>query len=141
MENDLADVQQIMRERAIGDVERSPGTFPGSTGDIVLRLRELGIYTHKARVGEVADMLFGDAARPHDGGHRRISDEQFEVMCRAFVLCAAYGYTMEEIADFIHGRMTKLKLRAHLERGVALIDALEEYAGMVDLTAEKASAG
>ena len=140
-EDHLGDVAAIMRDRGPAGRAEQAGTFVGSTGDIVLRLRELGIYTHKARVGEVSDMLFGDNVRAREGAHRRISDEQFEILCRAFVLCAAYGYTMEELADFLAGRATGEQVRAHLERGLALLEALEEYAGLEAASHRPATAG
>jgi hypothetical protein len=37
--------------------------YSGSTGDVVTRLEKIGIHTHKAKVAEVADLLFGDDVR------------------------------------------------------------------------------
>jgi hypothetical protein len=125
---EFSDVAAIMRDRASDAVTGTSNAARGSTGDIVERLRELGIHKHKAWVGEVADMLFGEAVRPRPSAHRRINDEQFDVLCRAYVLCAAYGYTMEEVADYIHGRKSALEMRDHLHRGLALIDTLDELA-------------
>ncbi|MFZ4515942.1 MAG: hypothetical protein ACOYN3_06485 [Acidimicrobiia bacterium] len=119
------DVTAIMRERG---QDPTAGSFSGSTGDIVMRLRELGIYKHKAWVGEVADALFGEAVRPRPSAHRRVSDHQFEILCRAYVLCAAYGYSMEELAAYLHGRVSHDEVRAHLMRGLALLDTLDELA-------------
>jgi len=119
------DIAAIMRERG---ADPTAGSFSGSTGDIVMRLRELGIYKHKAWVGEVADLLFGEAVRPRPSAHRRISDHQFELLTRAYVLCAAYGYTMEEVAAYLRGRIDRDEMREHLLRGLALLDTLDEFA-------------
>ena len=121
--SDLNDVSAIMRERGS---DPTAGSFSGSTGDIVMRLRELGIYKHKAWVGEVADMLFGEAVRPRPSAHRRISDHQFEILTRAYVLCAAYGYTMEEVAAYLRGQIPQAQMREHLMRGVALLDTVDQ---------------
>lgn len=121
----LDDVAAIMRERG---ADPTAGSFSGSTGDIVMRLRELGIYKHKAWVGEVADLLFGEAVRPRPSAHRRISDHQFDILTRAYVLCAAYGYTMEEVADYLRGKIAKDQMLEHLYRGVALVDTLDQLA-------------
>lgn len=119
------DVAAIMRDRG---QDPTAGSFSGSTGDIVMRLRELGIYKHKAWVGEVADALFGEAVRPRPSAHRRISDHQFEILCRAYVLCAAYGYSMEELASYLHGHTSPAEIRDHLMRGLALLDTLDDLA-------------
>lgn len=121
----LDDVAAIMRERG---ADPTAGSFSGSTGDIVMRLRELGIYKHKAWVGEVADLLFGEAVRPRPSAHRRISDHQFDILTRAYVLCAAYGYTMEEVADYLRGKISQEQMREHLYRGLALVDTLDQLA-------------
>ena len=34
--------------------------YSGSTGDVVTRLEKIGIHTHKAKVAEVADLLYDD---------------------------------------------------------------------------------
>lgn len=112
-----------MRERG---TDPTAGSFSGSTGDIVMRLRELGIYKHKAWVGEVSDLLFGEAVRPRPSAHRRISDHQFEILTRSYVLCAAYGYTLEEIADYLRGKVQREEMREHLMRGLALLDTLDQ---------------
>ena len=117
------DVAAIMRDRGS---DPTAGSFSGSTGDIVMRLRELGIYKHKAWVGEVTDLLFGEAVRPRPSAHRRISDHQFEILCRAYVLCAAYGYTMEEVADYLRAKTGKDQMREHLLRGLALLDTVDQ---------------
>ena len=119
------DVAAIMRERG---ADPTAGSFSGSTGDIVMRLRELGIYKHKAWVGEVSDLLFGEAVRPRPSAHRRISDHQFEMLTRAYVLCAAYGYTLDEIAAYLRGKIDRDEMREHLMRGLALLDTLDELA-------------
>ena len=119
------DVAAIMRERG---ADPTAGSFSGSTGDIVMRLRELGIYKHKAWVGEVTDLLFGEAVRPRPSAHRRISDQQFEILTRAYVLCAAYGYTMEEVADYLRGKVGPDEMREHLLRGLALLDTVDQLA-------------
>ena len=119
----MDDVAAIMRERG---ADPTAGSFSGSTGDIVMRLRELGIYKHKAWVGEVADLLFGEAVRPRPSAHRRISDHQFDILTRAYVLCAAYGYTMEEVADYLRGKTSREQMREHLYRGLALVDTLDQ---------------
>lgn len=124
---DLGDVAAIMRDR--GSAREAATTFSGSTGDIVRRLKELGFHTaHKTQVGEIADLLFGTAVRPRPTAHRRISDDQYELLSRAYALCKAYGYTMEEIAAYVRGEMSREEVRAHLERGLALLDSVEKLA-------------
>jgi len=78
-------------------------------------------------------MLFGPAVRPRPSAHRRISDEQFEVLSRTYALCKAYGYTVEELAEFLRGDLSREEIRAHLERGLALLDTIEELAAVPGL--------
>lgn len=133
----LGDVAAIMRDR--GAARESATSFSGSTGDIVRRLKELGFHTaHKTQVGEIADLLFGTAVRPRPTAHRRISDDQFELLSRAYALCKAYGYTMEEIADYIRGDLDRAEIRAHLERGLALLDSVEQLASIPGIVGEPA---
>ena len=132
----LGDVAAIMRDRGTAR-DSSSTAFSGSTGDIVRRLKELGFHTaHKTQVGEVADMLFGTAVRPRPSAHRRISDEQFEVLSRVYALCKAYGYTVEELAQYLRGDLSREEIRAHLDRGLALLDTIEVLAAVPGLVGD-----
>jgi len=135
--SDLADVAAIMRDR--GAARESSTSFSGSTGDIVRRLKELGFHTaHKTQVGEIADLLFGTAVRTRPTAHRRITDDQFELLSRAYALCKAYGYTMEEISAYIRGDLDRAEIRAHLERGLSLLDTVEQLASIPGIVGDPA---
>ncbi len=102
----------------------------GSTGDVVNRLEKIGIHTHKAKVAEVADLLFGGDVRTRPGAHRRIDDQQFEILARAFLLYVNFSYEFEEIADFINGKSSYDDVLFRLKAGLVLIDEIAEQAGI-----------
>lgn len=104
--------------------------YSGSTGDVVTRLEKIGIHTHKAKVAEVADLLFGDDVRSRPSAHRRIDDQQFEILARAFLLYVNFSYEFEEIADFIKGRSSYDDVLFRLKAGLVLIDEIGEHAGV-----------
>ena len=105
--------------------------YSGSTGDVVIRLEKIGIHTHKAKVAEVADLLFEGEVRVSPNAHRRINDKQFEVLARAFLLYVNFSYEFEEIADFISNRSTYDEIRFRLKAGLVLIDEIAEASGVV----------
>ncbi|HMS25054.1 MAG TPA: hypothetical protein PKB15_05130 [Acidimicrobiia bacterium] len=105
-------------------------TYSGSTGDIVARLEKIGIHTHKAKVAEVADLLFGDDVRSRPSAHRRIDDRQFEILARAFLLYVNFSYEFEEIAGFIKGKTSYDDILFRLKAGLVLIDEIGENAGV-----------
>jgi hypothetical protein len=105
--------------------------YSGSTGDVVIRLEKIGIHTHKAKVAEVADLLFEGEVRVSPNAHRRINDKQFEVLARAFLLYVNFSYEFEEIADFISNRSTYDEILFRLKAGLVLIDEIAEASGVV----------
>ena len=105
--------------------------YSGSTGDVVIRLEKIGIHTHKAKVAEVADLLFEGEVRVSPNAHRRINDKQFEVLARAFLLYVNFSYEFEEIADFISNRYTYDEILFRLKAGLVLIDEIAEASGVV----------
>ena len=105
--------------------------YSGSTGDVVNRLEKIGIHTHKAKVAEVADLLFEGEVRVSPNAHRRINDKQFEVLARAFLLYVNFSYEFEEIADFISNRSTYDEILFRLKAGLVLIDEIAEASGVV----------
>ncbi|MBP9115761.1 MAG: hypothetical protein KBF89_05390 [Acidimicrobiia bacterium] len=111
--------------------------YSGSTGDVVNRLEKIGIHTHKAKVAEVADLLFEGEVRVSPNAHRRINDRQFEVLARAFLLYVNFSYDFEEIADFITKRSTYDDILFRLKAGLVLIDEIAENAGIIPLIADK----
>lgn len=104
--------------------------YSGSTGDVVTRLEKIGIHTHKAKVAEVADLLFGDDVRSRPSAHRRIDDRQFEILARAFLLYVNFSYEFEEIAAFIKGQTSYDDVLFRLKAGLVLIDEIGEQAGV-----------
>ena len=105
--------------------------YSGSTGDVVNRLEKIGIHTHKAKVAEVADLLFEGEVRVSPNAHRRINDRQFEVLARAFLLYVNFSY------DFITKRSTYDDILFRLKAGLVLIDEIAENAGIIPLIADK----
>ena len=104
--------------------------YSGSTGDVVSRLEKIGIHTHKAKVAEVADLLFGDDVRSRPSAHRRIDDTQFEILARAFLLYVNFSYEFEEIAGFIKGESSYDEILFRLKAGLVLIDEIGEHSGV-----------
>ena len=104
--------------------------YSGSTGDVVTRLEKIGIHTHKAKVAEVADLLFGDDVRSRPSAHRRIDDRQFEILARAFLLYVNFSYEFEEIAGFIKGETSYDDILFRLKAGLVLIDEIGEHSGV-----------
>lgn len=104
--------------------------YSGSTGDVVVRLEKIGIHTHKAKIAEVADLLFGNEVRSSPSAHRRIDDNQFEILARAFLLYVNFSYEFEEIADFIKGSATYDDVLFRLKAGLVLIDEIADQAGV-----------
>lgn len=113
--------------------------YSGSTGDVVNRLEKIGIHTHKAKVAEVADMLFEGEVRISPNAHRRINDKQFEVLARAFLLYVNFSYEFEEIADFINGKSSYDDILFRLKAGLVLIDEIAENSGIVPAVASQAT--
>ena len=113
--------------------------YSGSTGDVVNRLEKIGIHTHKAKVAEVADMLFEGEVRVSPNAHRRINDKQFEVLARAFLLYVNFSYEFDEIADFINGKSSYDDILFRLKAGLVLIDEIAENSGIVPTIAAQAS--
>lgn len=104
--------------------------YSGSTGDIVARLEKIGIHTHKAKVAEVSDLLFGGDVRSRPSAHRRIDEKQFEILARAFLLYVNFSYEFEEIASFIKGQTSYDDVLFRLKAGLVLIDEIGEHAGV-----------
>jgi len=104
--------------------------YSGSTGDVVNRLEKIGIHTHKAKVAEVADMLFPGEVRSSPNAHRRIDDAQFEIIARAFLLYVNFSYEFEELASFIKGESSYDDVLFRLKAGLVLIDEIAEQAGV-----------
>lgn len=104
--------------------------YSGSTGDVVARLEKIGIHTHKAKVAEVADLLFGDDVRSRPSAHRRIDDKQFEILARAFLLYVNFSYEFEELAGFVRGQISYDDILFRLKAGLVLIDEMGEHAGI-----------
>ncbi len=111
-----------------GSVEEQ--NYSGSTGDVVSRLEKIGIHTHKAKVAEVADLLFGDDVRSRPSAHRRIDDRQFEILARAFLLYVNFSYEFEELAGFIKGKTSYDDILFRLKAGLVLIDEIGEHSGV-----------
>lgn len=104
--------------------------YSGSTGDVVTRLEKIGIHTHKAKVAEVADLLFGGEVRSRPSAHRRIDDRQFEILARAFLLYVNFSYEFEEIADFINKKTSYDDVLFRLKAGLVLIDEIADQSGV-----------
>lgn len=113
--------------------------YSGSTGDVVNRLEKIGIHTHKAKVAEVADLLFEGEVRVSPNAHRRINDKQFEVLARAFLLYVNFSYEFDEIADFINGKSSYDDILFRLKAGLVLIDEIAENSGIVPIIPATAS--
>lgn len=124
---ELGDIASKLSTRRSTETEDN---YSGSTGDVVNRLEKIGIHTHKAKVAEVADMLFEGEVRVSPNAHRRINDKQFEVLARAFLLYVNFSYEFEEIADFISGRSTYDDILFRLKAGLVLIDEIAENSGI-----------
>lgn len=129
---ELGDIASKLSSRRSSMAEDN---YSGSTGDVVNRLEKIGIHTHKAKVAEVADMLFEGEVRVSPNAHRRINDRQFEVLARAFLLYVNFSYEFEEIADFITKRSTYDDILFRLKAGLVLIDEIAENAGIVPVIA------
>jgi hypothetical protein len=125
---DLEEIaSRLTTRRSNNDQDQSNS---GSTGDVVARLEKIGIHTHKAKVAEVADLLFGDDVRSRPSAHRRIDDRQFEILARAFLLYVNFSYEFEEIADFLKGKASYDDVLFRLKAGLVLIDEIAEQAGV-----------
>lgn len=129
------DISEDLEEIANRLTSRRAGTdqdqnYSGSTGDVVNRLEKIGIHTHKAKVAEVADLLFGNDVRARPSAHRRIDDRQFEILARAFLLYVNFSYEFEEIADFLAGKATYDDVLFRLKAGLVLIDEIADQAGI-----------
>ena len=129
------DISEDLEEIANRLTSRRAGTdqdqnYSGSTGDVVNRLEKIGIHTHKAKVAEVADLLFGNDVRARPSAHRRIDDRQFEILARAFLLYVNFSYEFEEIADFLAGKATYYDVLFRLKAGLVLIDEIADQAGI-----------
>ncbi len=125
---DLEEIASRLTSRRAGTAEDLNNS--GSTGDIVIRLEKIGIHTHKAKVAEVSDLLFGDDVRSRPSAHRRIDDKQFEVLARAFLLYVNFSYEFEEIADFIKGKSSYDDILFRLKAGLVLIDEIADQVGI-----------
>lgn len=130
---ELGDIASKLSSRRTTATEDN---YSGSTGDVVNRLEKIGIHTHKAKVAEVADMLFEGEVRVSPNAHRRINDKQFEVLARAFLLYVNFSYEFEEIADFISGRSSYDDILFRLKAGLVLIDEIAENSGIAQANAQ-----
>lgn len=125
---DLEEIANKLTSRRGGNADDLNNS--GSTGDVVNRLEKIGIHTHKAKVAEVADLLFAGDVRSRPSAHRRIDDRQFEILARAFLLYVNFSYEFEEIADFINGKSTYDDVLFRLKAGLVLIDEIADQAGI-----------
>lgn len=124
------ELEEIANRLSTHRVSAEEQNYSGSTGDVVARLEKIGIHTHKAKVAEVADLLFGDDVRSRPSAHRRIDDRQFEILARAFLLYVNFSYEFEELAGFVRGTTNYDDILFRLKAGLVLIDEMGEHAGV-----------
>ena len=100
-----------------------PDDATASPREVAERLARIGVHTDATRVAEVATILFlADDARSSRPVRRPISDRQFEILARAFLLHHNFHYEFEELAQFIQGRISYDEILHRLKAGLQLVE-------------------